>query len=198
MHRLVCRAAAPRRGTPFNRLSRFLANAFSSYAAIDAPFSVPFSIAKDAETVWKRVLDLATNGRPFAKGQALVEALAPQLAPRGAKIMRLTEKYWQDKGVNVRSTMWAGPRGGAPFAVACMTLLARHDGPVWPLRLSPKGCMLIEGFPAGQLRQWGQPFGLQRTRWRCCRSPHIASGLDARRTWASPQRRRPMHVHFIG
>jgi len=71
--------------------------------------------------------------------------------------MRLTEKYWQDKGVNVRSTMWAGPRGGAPFAVACMTLLARHDGPVWPLRFSPKGCMLIEGFPAGQLRQWGQP-----------------------------------------
>ena len=131
---------------PFNRLSRFLANGFSSFAAIDAPFSVPFSIAKDAETVWKRVLDLATNGRPFAKGQALVEALAPQLAPRGAKIMRLTEKYWRDKGVNVRSTMWAGPRGGAPFAVACMTLLARHDGPVWPLRLSPKGCMLMRVF----------------------------------------------------
>jgi len=81
----------------------------------------------------------------------------PRQLPRGAKIMRLTEKYWQDKGVNVRSTMWAGPRGGAPFAVACLTLLARHDGPVWPLRLSPKGCMLIEGFPAGQLRQWGQP-----------------------------------------
>jgi hypothetical protein len=60
--------------------------------------------------------------------------------------MRLTEKYWQDKGVNVRSTMWAGPRGGAPFAVACMTLLARHDGPVWPLRLSPKGCMLMRVF----------------------------------------------------
>jgi hypothetical protein len=141
---------------PFNRLSRFLATAFSSYAAIDAPFSVPFSIAKDAEIVWRRVLDLATNGRPFAKGQALIEAFAPQLAPRGAKIMRLTEKYWQDKGVNVRSTMWAGPRGGAPFAVACMTLLAGYDGPIWPLRLSPRGCMLIEGFPAGQLRQWGQ------------------------------------------
>jgi hypothetical protein len=26
-------------------------------AAIDAPFSVPFSIAKDAETAWKRMVD---------------------------------------------------------------------------------------------------------------------------------------------
>ena len=38
-----------------------------------------------------------------------------------------------------------------------MTLLGRHDGPIWPLRCA-KGCTLIEGFPAGQLRQWGQPY----------------------------------------
>ena len=61
-------------------------------------------------------------------------------------------------GVNVRSTMWAGPRGGAPFAVACMTLLARHNGPIWPIRMNGRrGCVLVEAFPAAQLRQWGRP-----------------------------------------
>jgi hypothetical protein len=58
-------SSSPARTTLFNRLSRFLANAFSSYAAIDAPFAFPFSIVKDAEFVWRRVLDLATNGHPF-------------------------------------------------------------------------------------------------------------------------------------
>jgi hypothetical protein len=142
---------------PFDRLRAYLANASSSYAAIDAPFSVPCSITGDVEALWKRVLQLPTNGRPFAKGKTLVEALSPQLGPRGAKLLRLTEQYWKEKGVNVRSTMWAGPRGGAPFAAACMTLLAQHGGPIWPLRVDARrGCVLTEAFPAGQLRQWKQ------------------------------------------
>jgi hypothetical protein len=76
---------------------------------------------------------------------------------RGAKLLRLTEQYWKEKGANVRSTMWAGARGGAPFAAACMTLLAQHGGPIWPLRVDGRrGCVLTESFPAGQLRQWKQ------------------------------------------
>lgn len=143
---------------PFDRLREFVANASSSYAAIDAPFSVPHSVATDAKAVWNQVLNLPKNGRPFARGQRLVEAVGPHFGPRGAKILRSTEQSWRAKGVNVRSTMWAGPRGGAPFAVACMTLLAQHDGPIWPLLVDGrKGCVLIEGFPAAQLHQWGQP-----------------------------------------
>ncbi len=143
---------------PFDRLREFLANAPSSWAAIDSPFSVPRSVADEAEAVWKQVLHFPLDGRPFARGKTLVEALRPELGARGAKIYRSTEEYWRARGVNVRSSMWAGPRGGAPFAVACMTLLAQHDGPIWPFLMRERqGCVLVEGFPAGQLRQWRQP-----------------------------------------
>jgi hypothetical protein len=145
-------------GVPFARLLSFLARSSSAYAAIDAPFSVPRSLTDDPEGVWKRVLSLPLDGRPFARGRTLVETLAPELGPRGAKILRETERYWQGRGVSVRSTIWAGPRGGAPFAVACMTLLARHNGPIWPMRMNGRrGCVLLEAFPAAQLRQWGRP-----------------------------------------
>jgi Protein of unknown function (DUF429) len=87
----------------------------------------------------------------------LVGAFAPHLPSRGAKVFRETEAYWIRKGVNVRSTIWAGPRGGAPFAAACMNLLAGLRGSVWPLT-DGQGAVIVEAFPAGQLRQWGLPF----------------------------------------
>jgi Protein of unknown function (DUF429) len=149
----------PGSGEPFSRLCQFLREPTSGYAAIDAPFSIPAKFASSVEVAWQRVSSLPRDGRPFAWGADLVRAFAPELGARGAKILRKTEEYWRQKGVNVRSTMWAGPRGGAPFAVACMTLLAQHDGGVWPFRpKGERGCVLVEAFPAAQLRHWERPY----------------------------------------
>ena len=81
----------------------------------------------------------------------------PEHLPRGRKEMRETKSSWEGRGVNVRSTLWCGPRGGAPFAVACMTLLAGHKGPVWPFTNGETGCVLAEAFPAAQLCHWQLP-----------------------------------------
>jgi hypothetical protein len=143
---------------PFGRLSQLL-NDTQGFAAIDAPFSVPASLTDDAEALWQMVKRLPKEGRPFARGAALVNARAPELGPRGKKLWRETEEHWRAQRVNVRSTMWCGLRGGAPFAVACMTLLASHKGAVWPIRQrDAASCALVEAFPAAQLRHWGLPF----------------------------------------
>ena len=134
---------------PFLRLSQTLNTKHLAYAAIDAPFSVPHSLSSDAEALWRRVDSLPKEGRPFARGRRLVETLMPECGRHGEKIMRETEALWRARGVNVRSTLWCGPRGGAAFAVACMTLLAAHKGPVWPFRKNgEQGCVLAEAFPA--------------------------------------------------
>ena len=70
--------------------------------------------------------------------------------------MRETEQLWRRRGINVRSTLWNGPRGGAPFTVASLTLLASVDRPVWPWSRAASG-LLVESFPAGQLRHWHLP-----------------------------------------
>jgi Protein of unknown function (DUF429) len=94
--------------------------------------------------------------RPFPLGASIValgEAVAPRLE---AKPLRQTEAYWRAKGVNTRSTMWAGPRGGAPFTAACLRLLERSERPSWPWATLQAG-ILTEAFPAAQLRRWGLP-----------------------------------------
>lgn len=142
---------------PFQRLSNYLSQLSSGYAAIDAPFSVPAAYVEDVETLWQSVLALpCEKGRPFAHGADLIGKLAPTFVPKGLKVLRQTESYWQGQGVSTRSTMWNGPRGGTPFAVACMTMLARHHGRIWPFRMNGKsGCVLVEAFPAAQLCHWG-------------------------------------------
>ena len=67
--------------------------------------------------------------------------------------LRRTESEWKSRGVNTRSTLWNGPRGGAPFAVACLTLDPTLRPPVLALEAETGG-LLAEAFPAGQLRQW--------------------------------------------
>src|ERR1700723_1387237 len=52
----------PGTNVPFDRLREFIAKSLSSYAAIDAPFSVPHSMADDAETIWNRVLHFPKDG----------------------------------------------------------------------------------------------------------------------------------------
>jgi len=143
---------------PFLKLRRLFAERHGSTCAIDAPFSLPSQfVGEGTEQVWRRTSMLPRENRPFCRGGALVQALASDLPPRGKKIYRDTETHWIRKGVNTRSTTWYGPRGGAPFAAACMSLLAGHEGAVWPFQKNGLGATLCEAFPAAQLRHWGLP-----------------------------------------
>jgi hypothetical protein len=91
--------------------------------------------------------------RPFASGAALIALACEVAALDQKKPYRDTERVWIERGVNTRSTLWNGPRGGAAFTAACLTLLARSKRPVWPWRCGAG--MLVEAFPAAQLRHWG-------------------------------------------
>ena len=67
------------------------------------------------------------------------------------KPMQKTEQVWRKRGVNVRSAMWNDPRGGAAFAVATLTLLAKVRRAAWPWssgavhRQRPEGVRLAVG-----------------------------------------------------
>jgi len=149
----------PGRGDPFERLSSFLNQPEEACAGIDAPFSLPASVLADnASEARERVKGLPRDERPFPTGAALVQEFAPEHGPRSNNILRETEREWQTRGVNVRSTLWAGPRGGAPFTAGCMLLLSRHRGSVWPIKHEPEPYVtLCEAFPAAQLQHWGLP-----------------------------------------
>jgi len=141
--------------SPFDRLLALLA-ATEGFAAIDAPFSVPRDHAASAVMLWAEVARLPLGERPFGKGGDLVALLHPQAGPLGEKLYRACEAVWRERGrLNVRSTLWCGPRGGAAFAAAAMTLLHRHRGPVWPVRSAGEGAVLVEAYPAAQLLTWG-------------------------------------------
>jgi hypothetical protein len=143
-------------GHPFAGLAGLLNDLSEGYIGIDAPFSLPATfIARDVQAAWQKVAELTPLDRPFPRADQLVRTFAPQLPAYGEKLYRETETFWIRKGV--RSTTWCGPRGGAPFAAACMTLLAGHRGPVWPLT-DGQGAVLVEAFPAAQLCHWGLPF----------------------------------------
>jgi uncharacterized protein DUF429 len=151
----------PGKEPPFNRLISFVRTHDFTAAAIDAPFSVPLdylpqsSRSRLCEHVWQ----LPREARPFAKGcdfaatvLRAASAIAPELKP-----LRKTERFWQARGVNVRSTLWAGARPGAPMTVACLTFLCRAEQPIWPWTSFPTTGVLAEAFPAAQLRQWNYP-----------------------------------------
>lgn len=141
-------------GEPFERLVELLTDT-DGFAAIDAPFSAPREYAASVQVLWAQVAGLPQEGRPFGRGADLVAALAPDRGPYGFKSYRACEDVWRRRGLNVRSTLWSGPRGGAAFAVSCMTLLHRRGGPVWPLRPGGEGAVLVEAYPAAQLMAWG-------------------------------------------
>jgi predicted nuclease with RNAse H fold len=146
-------------GAPFERLVRLLAHT-DAVAAIDAPFSIPRSHAASAALLWVEVGELSREGRPFGRGGDFVAGVAPKAGPHGLKLYRACESAWRRKGLNVRSTLWCGPRGGAAFGVACMTLLRRHAGPIWPFRPDGEGALVVEAYPAAQLLTWGlRPVG---------------------------------------
>jgi hypothetical protein len=146
-------------GAPFDRLAaRLSAGAFAA-AAIDAPFCIPerhLPPGGQAELVRMAGATPLADDRPFPRGAALVELARRTAELDTVKPVREAERAWRRLGLNVRSSLWDGPRGGAPFAAACLTLLARAQRPMWPWA-SGQG-MLAETFPAGQLRAWGLPF----------------------------------------
>ena len=143
---------------PFAKLvSRLRCGDFVA-AGIDAPFSIPAEYLPPGghRALLAHVATLPDAAdRPFPSGAALV-ALAEEVEPlRSKKPMRDTEGVWAKRGVNTRSTLWNGPRGGAPFTAACLALLGRAGRPLWPWDNGPG--MLVEAFPAAQLKTWGLP-----------------------------------------
>jgi hypothetical protein len=160
-------------GDSFERLRRLLMQPNYDAAAIDAPSSVPAPRipAGDHRALLAAVKQWDRGGRAFAMGITLVEQLAPERAPLGLKEYRHTEKIWR---VNTRSTMWAGSRGGAAMTVACLTLLALAERPMWPWCLSASNGLLAEAFPGAQLKTWNLPHQRYSTSW--ARRPSGRSG----------------------
>jgi hypothetical protein len=152
----------PGQGRPFARLSDLLSNGNFSAAAIDAPFSVPWWFFERAFPDHPGLLAVVdelplTLAQDFPSGNAFVAAVSAGIQFDFTKPLRVTEFYWQGRGVNTRSAVWAGARPGAPFASACIKLLASAERPVWPWAHSE--CIpLIEAYPAAQLRHWGLPY----------------------------------------
>lgn len=138
-------------GSPFDRLAAVLRRGDYTAAAIDAPFALPrAAFAGSHGTLLARVAAIPPAAdRPFPRGEALLQAFSMT----SRKLARATERGW---GVNVRSATWNGPRGGAPFAAACLALLARAGRPIWPWA-PPQPGLLVEAFPAAQLRAWRLP-----------------------------------------
>lgn len=166
-HRLVLDRLTPVQelegeGHPFERLCELLARRDFLAAGIDAPFSLPAAVLGewDHGELLRRNASLMEAGRPFPRGFSLVAATVPGGAPRGAKLFRETEKVWQHQGLSVRSTVWAGPRGGAAMTTACLRLLERSGCPIWPWSPSVAPGLLVEAYPAAQLRAWGLPHQL--------------------------------------
>jgi hypothetical protein len=138
-------------GEPFDRLAALFAST-AGVAGLSAPFSLPRGKAASALLLWSDVGRLAKGGRPFGRAGDL---LAQYRASEAPTPWRACEAVWRERGLELPSTLTTGSRGAAAAAVAAMTLLHRHDGPIWPLRAGGEGAILVEASPAAQLRVWG-------------------------------------------
>jgi predicted nuclease with RNAse H fold len=149
----------PGSGDGFSKLVSWLGEGKFTAAAIDAPFSIPAIHIPDgehAELVRRVGWMPVSKGRVFPAGDQLI-ALANSVSPMTSlKPLRCCETYWAKRGVKVRSTLWNGPRGGAPFTAACLALIAWTALACWPWSCDARP-MLVEAFPAAQLRHWGLP-----------------------------------------
>jgi predicted nuclease with RNAse H fold len=144
---------------PFTRLAQYLRQSDFDVAAIDAPFSIPSEYLHPR--THRELLALVANielrgGRPFPSAQDFVDRVFEGMTPVTKKPLRRTEEHWKEKQVNVRSTLWAGPRGGAAMTAACLKLLHEANCPIWPWQRSARR-LLAEAFPAAQLRHWRLP-----------------------------------------
>lgn len=153
----------PGQGRPFARLAAWLTDGGFAAAAIDAPFSIPWWFFgqgfADHPGLLAAVNNLPLlNAQDFPNRHAFVACIRAGIPFEFSKPLRVTESYWRGRRVETRSTVWAGEgRPGAPFASACIKLLASTARPVWPWS-GPENAPLIEAFPAAQLRHWGLPY----------------------------------------
>ena len=139
---------------PFDNLVALLSQGRYRAAAIDAPFCLPAAHMPPGghAQLLRDIAQLpAAEDRPFPRGADLVAYATTHAPLASAKPSRLTERQHHA----TRSTLWNGSRPGAPFAAACLTLLARSQRPVLPWKDAPG--MLVETFPAAQLKAWGLP-----------------------------------------
>jgi hypothetical protein len=144
---------------PFTRLAQYLRQSNFDVAAIDAPFSIPAEYLRSRRQ--RELLELGANielsgGRPFPSAEEFLDRVFEGVTPATKKPLRRSEEYWTQLGLNVRSTLWAGPRGGAAMTAACLKLLHEANCPIWPPERSGRR-LLAEAFPAAQLRHWDLP-----------------------------------------
>jgi hypothetical protein len=151
--------ALPGDDVPFNRLAALLRRGDFAAAGIDAPFSIPAEHLRGRThgEILAEVANIPRGARYFPEGKAFVEAVTGRTPPLASpKPYRATDAFWIGRGLNVRSTLWAGARGGAPMTAASLTLLQHAGRPIWPFSTPCPG-VIVEAFPAAQLRQWGLP-----------------------------------------
>lgn len=146
-------------GHPFDRLIQYLRETDFDAAAIDAPFSVPAEYLQPRSH--SELLELIgraelIDGRPFPRARDFVDLVLEGRTTATKKPLRRTEEYWRARNVNVRSTLWAGPRGGAAMSAACLKLLYEAGRPIWPWNRNRRN-LLAEAFPAAQLCNWKLP-----------------------------------------
>jgi hypothetical protein len=148
----VCGLAG--QGEPFDRLVQLLAAGEFEVAGIDAPFSLPSGHVPEGGHDVLLTLVSHICGEPFPAAKDFFDAVTRTTPLKERKPLRVTERYWLRRRVNVRSTLWLQPRGGAPMTSACLCMLGRCHRPLWPWVREGRG-ILAETFPAAQLRQWG-------------------------------------------
>lgn len=144
---------------PFTRLTEHLRREDFAAAAIDAPFSIPMEYLPPGghREILERIAKLpCSSPRLFPSANEFLSRLLDGKSPVPKKPLRRTERYWNQRGVNVRSTLWAGARGGAAMTAACLKLLSEAECQIWPW-LRNRRQLLVEAFPAAQLRYWGLP-----------------------------------------
>jgi hypothetical protein len=118
---------------PFVRLAKYLQTSDFDAAAIDAPFSIPteYLVARNHRDLLRLVSDDREDNL-FLSAREFVRRVLEGKIPSKKKPLRCTEEYWRQQGINVRSTLWAGPRGGAAMTAACLQLLSDANRPIWP------------------------------------------------------------------
>lgn len=148
---------------PFAQLAAGLSDRDCAAAAIDAPFSIPWWCFGTGLSDHPGLLETVNNlplspKQDFPTGREFIAGVTSGVQFQSLKPLRTTECYWQGRGINVRSTLWAGVRPGAPFASACIKLLVQSRCPIWPWMDFDNNSLLIEAFPAAQLCHWRLPF----------------------------------------
>jgi hypothetical protein len=150
----------PGQEEPFQRLVTLLKARDFTAAAIDAPFSVPYKYLPSGgyQALLEQVAGIERRNRPFPTAQDFVYRMLAGRTMLTKKPLRETESAWKKQRINVRSTLWAGPRGGAAMTAACLTLLYDSQCPIWPWHQASECGLLVEAFPAAQLCHWGMEF----------------------------------------